>query len=782
MRVNSLQTVNMRLLIVFLSLAFSASSQIGTGQWRLHVPAKAVDIIALDESVFTAYEKGISEYDKASHEVTFWDAVNSLSDITISCLGNCPSDNSIFVGYENGNIDKIKNNTVTNIPAIKLAQIQGVKAIFKMVEFEEHMYLATGFAIIKIDPKKNEVRDTYYPTNGNAPIQDIVFSNDTIYALSDDRMYKAWVHNTALADPIQWTQDSRVPVITQDMYSDIEVMNDELYILYRSTGFGFDTVYHVGAGGLDIAVDETGTFEPEIQSFNTIEGRLCVNYLGGSKVYNPDFTQHEFLVQYSYGNFPKPMNVSYNDGEYWVADENNGSVKWLGNWSSSIISFTGPPKSDFWGMGYSNGKMAFTGGGLSLSQPTFNKSGVYTFEDESWALHNKLNIDVWDNDYVFDFLTVSIDPNNGDKMAVGGYSNTSLSIIDIAAGTVDTISPLNSLLESSIFGNGWTYISEVVYDDRGNLWVLNGLCNEPLKVLTAEGVWYSFPLDSPAKSKFTDKMVIDYNGNKWMAIRGQGLYGYKDQGTISTASDDQFVSLNQGANSGALPASEVTAIAVDFDNEIWIGTESGFAVLYNSDAAFDAAPGDYNAQRIKLEFEGNVEYVLGSTGITDIEVDGANRKWFATANAGIILLSADGLEILEHHTTENSPLISNNVKDIKINQETGELFIITDQGLISYRSDASYEDPTYETATIFPNPVRPGFEGPITIQGIRYNSDVKITDVAGNLVYQTTSNGGTATWNGKTLNGDRVQTGVYMIWTAANEGKGRLVGKVAVVN
>ena len=117
-----------------------------------------------------------------------------------------------------------------------------------------------------------------------------------------------------------------------------------------------------------------------------------------------------------------------------------------------------------------------------------------------------------------------------------------------------------------------------------------------------------------------------------------------------------------------------------------------------------------------------------------------------------------------------------------MDQNTGELFIITDNGLISYRTDATYEDPEYSSVNVFPNPARPDFQGPITIQGIRYNSDVKITDVAGNLVYKTTSNGGTATWDGKTLSGERVTSGVYLIWSAANEGKGRKVGKVVVIN
>ncbi len=215
---------------------------------------------------------------------------------------------------------------------------------------------------------------------------------------------------------------------------------------------------------------------------------------------------------------------------------------------------------------------------------------------------------------------------------------------------------------------------------------------------------------------------------------------------------------------------------------MWIGTDNGFAILYNTSNVFDAAAGDYNAQRIKLEFEGNVEYLLGNTNITDIEIDGANRKWLATANTGIFLLSSDGLEIIQHFTEDNSPLISDNIIDLEMNQKTGEIFIITDKGLVSYRSDASEGADDYSQVTVFPNPARPDFNGLITIQGIKADSDIKITDASGNLVFKTTSNGGTATWNGKTVEGERVKSGVYLIWTAVNEGKGRKVGKVVVIN
>src|SRR5690554_2787349 len=254
--------------------------------------------------------------------------------------------------------------------------------------------------------------------------------------------------------------------------------------------------------------------------------------------------------------------------------------------------------------------------------------------------------------------------------------------------------------------------------------------------------------------------------------------------SISDAGDDRYRILNTGVNSGDLPSSDIEAIAVDFDNNIWVGTPEGMRVLYNSSNVFDASAGQYNFQKLLIEFGENVEIVLGTTHITSIEIDGANRKWIGTASSGVFLLSPDGLEVVRNFTAENSPLLSNSILDIAIDHNNGEVYFITESGLISYRSDASQGDLEYTNVIVFPNPVKPDYHGPITIQGIAYDSDVKITDVSGKLVYRTYSNGGTATWNGKTMDGQRAATGVYLIWTSVDDPdfKGRKVGKVVLIN
>jgi hypothetical protein len=403
------------------------------------------------------------------------------------------------------------------------------------------------------------------------------------------------------------------------------------------------------------------------------------------------------------------------------------------------------------------------------------------FKDEEWSLKDRYNMTLWKDQEIWDYIAVSVNPTDGEKIAVGSYSKIPLSIIETGDQVTQTFTPENSELKA-VGPGGSTMITDVKYDSDGNLWIGNSYSIELLKVYTKDNKWVKINLGSSTMNKMINQIEIDYNGNKWLSVNGVGLVGFNDNQTIENTSDDKVQILNTGETTGALPSNEVTAIAVDFDNKIWIGTDNGFAILYNSESVFDATAGNYNAQRIKLKFELENEYLLGKTSITDIEVDGGNRKWFGTASAGIFLLSPDGTEILENFTTDNSPLISNTILDMQFDQTTGELFIVTDKGLISYRVDATFEDPEYSNVKVFPNPARPENSEIITIQGIRYDSDIHVTDAAGNLVYKTTSNGGTATWNGKTLLGERVKSGVYLFWTAPNEGKGRKVGKVVVIN
>jgi len=769
------------LLCSFLCVSFGLFSQVETGSWRLHTATmRALDIAQDDEFVYTAYENGLMKYHLATNEKTLLNKMNGLSDILLSCIYYDTIDQALYIGYKNGNIDKVSGNTVINIPAIKLASISGSKKINRFYRYGTTVYVATDFGVVLVNPLKNEIKDTYYPTNSAAPIVDIEIKDQQILALSPSKLFIGNIGDVLLPSPQGWTQDNRVPTVFNSTYAAIEKVNEEVFVLQKTNAFGNDTILKLTP--TEFVYFDYYSVGLEIANLTQHENKLDVLADGALLTYNANGQLIESALSFYLGIYFRPNQmVVLENGEKWMADEFSGPIRVIGEYSYEKVTYPGPPRNDFYAMDWNKGKLAIASGRLEFKSPGYLRHGYYLFQDENWSYNDNTTLSQWQGIDIHDFIDISVNPKKPEEVAVSTYSAYPVSIINSAENACVVYDQTNSPIQLSLAGNGWALASDVCYDTKGNLWVLNGWSDRPLVVKRADNTWSAFDCGVEARNKYTTRMVIDKDQNLWFATETNGLFGYNYSETIDNIGDDFHINLTSGDYSGALPSENVTALAVDLDGELWIGTDAGFAVLYNTTGSFTANPGDYNAQRIKVRFEGNVEYVLGSTHITDIEVDGGNRKWMATAGAGLVLLSSDGSEIIKQFTKENSDLISNNIYDIKMNQETGELFIITDLGLVSYRSDASQDDADYSSTKVFPNPVRPGYEGLITIQGIRYDSDVEVTDVSGNLIFKTTSNGGTATWDGKRVDGTKVESGVYLIWTATNTGSSNKVGKVVVV-
>jgi ligand-binding sensor domain-containing protein len=236
----------------------------------------------------------------------------------------------------------------------------------------------------------------------------------------------------------------------------------------------------------------------------------------------------------------------------------------------------------------------------------------------------------------------------------------------------------------------------------------------------------------------------------------------------------------QGAGIGNLPEDQVLSMAEDLDGEMWLGTLQGLVVCYAPQNIFDG--GNYDAQPVLFEEDGVVQRLLGSEQVTAIAVDGANKKWFGTQNAGVFYTSEDGTETIYHFTRENSPLLSNGILDITIDNESGEVFFGTAEGIVSFRNAATTGNDDFVNVYAYPNPVRPDHNGPIFIRGLATNAQVKITDVAGNIVYETVAEGGQAIWYGTNLNGDRVASGVYIANMNNDDGSLRAVTKILIIN
>jgi len=770
--------------LLFLFIVGNYSAQIATGQWRLHVnAANAFDVCYGNNKVLAAFENGVLEYDNTYHEKTEWNKINHLSEVLVTSIVFDSTSNAFWIGYANGNMDKLDGSTIYNFPSLKLASIMGDKKIVKFISRGKYLYAATLFGILKIDPVRMEVLDTYYPPLNGRKLNDFTFHKDSIFVLSDTNLFVIASKHPLIANPLNWRVDSRIKKRDVSVFKYITPFENTLYLASIHPVYGKDSIFSLQTDKLEEMNSTLFSNDVEIASIQAQKSQLTVCIYNNVCFYDKSLHRTEILYNYTFNATTRPQKIAYGAGSYWVADNENGLVKWQDNYHNTPIAMTGPGKRSFFSADSQKGKMAFAGGILQKAAVAFNRTGGYTFENEIWTMYNQWNQKRWMNKNIWDISSVTINPINPNQIAFGSFSEVPLSILNSGKEVDTTYTFTNSPLQKYSLGeNGWTCVSDVKYDQNENLWVLNAFTNAPLKMLDKSGKWHTYETGGATKNVFNRKLIIDNQDNKWFTVYGAGLVGFSDGGTIDDPSDDIFRSVNDGLTSGALPSKEVTALAMDFNNQLWIGTDNGFCILYNASSILSKEQKSFAAQRIKLRFEGNVEYMLGKTAISDIEVDGGNRKWVATASAGLFLLSPDGTEILASYTKENSPLISNAILDIKLNHQTGELFIITEEGLVSFRTDATQGDNSYDNTLVFPNPLKPEHTYGVTIQGIAYDSDVRFTDAAGNLVYKTTSNGGTAHWDGKTLSGERVKAGVYFIWTAPNEGEGRKVGEFVVIN
>ena len=418
--------------------------------------------------------------------------------------------------------------------------------------------------------------------------------------------------------------------------------------------------------------------------------------------------------------------------------------------------------------GNTGGVLHLPGALNELWSKAYSSDGAGRYDGQQWT-H-------WDKNYLYgltDFVSAAHEfTASGERLYLSSWGGGIVELTDgdttgwfRASNTNGALLALNSI-EDDLRTGGLTF------DDEGNLWGVQSLVAAPLFKKDAAGNWSNFAL-SPGADGVALKNIVHRDGMFFIQSRTNGIYAYR-------ASDGLKRQITSGTGSGNLPSNHIQSIAVDQDGELWIGTDEGLVVLYSPSNIFNG--GNSDARPILFEEDGVVQKLLGETPITSIFVDGGNRKWIGTRGAGLFLVSPEGLQTLQQFTATNSPLLANDILSIAADPTSGELLIATSKGLIGYRGDATpgYAGDVPEAA-ISPNPERPGYEGPIFVQGCPEGAVVKFTDVTGALVYETQSNGGTARWNGTNLSGQPAASGVYLVYITDALGTVTSQGKVLLI-
>ncbi len=762
-----------KFLIILLVIPFKVliAQDIPIGNWRDHLPySDAISVSYGNNVVYCATNSAVFMYDKTDMSIERLNLVNGLSDIGLSKIKFNSYNNKIIIGYTNGNIDVLdENKNITNLSFIKNSNIVGSKSINHIYLQGKLAYLSTGFGIVIMDTDKLEIVDTYLfgPLGSFMVTNGVTMDSLYIYAATTQGVYFANKNNFNLFDFNVW---SLLPDLGTLDYSNIVTHSGFVFASSESTVWNGDTVFYNASGVWQ-------KFLPNgfnIKNLNESQNNLLIAYDNAVEKYDFSLIKTATITTYKGLFNVKPYEVIVDNEDFMlIAEESHGIIRTRDNWNGEVITPNGPSSSRVFEMDFFENELWVVSGAYDpVSYEPINVSK---------NLMNHKAGDLWDNidENVFnangtnarDAVSVAINPNNTAQVFMGTWDN---GLFELNNGLVSNIFiAQNSVLDSTFFGS--TKIGALAYDDNNNLWISNSFTNNQLAVKTLNNDWYSFGFVGGISSSnvFTD-LIIDQNNYKWMIEpRAKSVLVFDDNNTISDKNDDRAV---VNAN---IPGTNLYSIAEDQDGEMWLGTDEGVAVFYNSSAIFDE---NITAEQIFIQQDGQTQILLGTEIVTTITVDGANRKWLGTQNSGVFLMSEDGTEQIEHFTTENSPLFSNNIFDVVINPKTGEVFFGTEKGIVSYKGTATDATDDFNNIFVYPNPVKPDFNGTIAIRGLVKDTDVRITDISGNIVFQTTSLGGQAIWDGKDFNGNKVQTGVYMVFNGSPDGNLKAAAKILFIH
>jgi hypothetical protein len=749
------------IILFFLLLIFGVEgfAQGRIGKWRSHLPyANASKLIIAREKVYCVTDGGLFCYNQSDNSIEKISKENGLSDTEISALGYSEQSGITVIAYGNANIDMIDNQTVTNIPDImRYTQIMGDKRIYSIMFRENLAYLSTGFGIVVLDLESKEITGTYKIGEGGSQIKvnEMCSDGQFFYAATDQGIYKADINAINLQDYNYWTRITGIPNFNMKFNAIASI--GSLVFASNKTGNPEGDIIYVW-DGLSWNVF-TGFTNDDCNYLSVWEGNLVISERYHVKVVT---TGGEVIKQILIGS-PK---CAYRDKNsiLWVADSDNGLIQNPDESTLNVISPNGPSTFFVSHIAISENILYTTPGGLNSSNNNQFRSGeVNVFKDNLWTSFKR-------REYK-DFYRIVIDPTDPGHYFVGSwgyglfeFQNDSL---------IDIYREENSSLQTILPGDFYR-LGGLTYDTEGNLWVSNSSVAKPISVLKTNGEWQSYSLQNKLSSTIvTGDIIVSQSGYKWMILTSQtrGLLVMDDNGTIENADDDRYLVLDIKDENNSIITNDIYSIAEDREGNIWLGTNKGILVYYNPSGVFEGE--NFFAQQIIIprnDDSGFGDALLGTESVTSIVVDGANRKWLGTKNAGVSLVSDDGLTQIHNFTAENSPLLSNSITSIAINDKNGEVYFGTDKGIISFVADATGPADNFHSVYIFPNPVRENFTGDIAISGLLENSLIKVTDLNGNLVFETISLGGQALWDGRNFRGERVRTGIYLVFCSSEDG------------
>lgn len=754
------------LLIFFISHLFFAqqNNQLWKGYFSYN---EIVDVESATGKVFAATQNALFSETIASSELNIYNSITGFKSDVITSIHHSDASNKTFVGNANGLIlvQNSDGSVTTKVDIIEEVPVApNKKRINDFYENNGKLYVATDYGISVMDVNTSEFIITYFigPSGEETEVLQTTVLNNEIYAVTRNfGIRKGNLNNPNLYDFSQWQ------TFDTGFWNGIITFNNQL----------------IASNNNARTYRYNGTFQ-EILNQNQVSLKLKTN---NSEIIIT--TQNHIYVLNQAFNVVAHITQIPDFNVLFSAASVVDGILYIGTQKSGLFSTTLSNPTQFEPMSPKGPLQNYTFRIKKAPNKLWMVHGDYTQQFNPYPL-DELGISTYNLDLGWiikpyqDLLgakslsDIAINPSRQNEVFVTSYFSGLLKFQGDAVELLNNTNTGTNGLESLIVPGNPSYvdirINSPAFDRDGNLWVTNGFVNKGIKVLRTSGQWQSYDLTGITANLATGRygpMAIDKNNTKWIPAYNDGVLAFNEN------YNNKFIVITQ--DNADLPTSVVNCVAIDNRNQLWIGTAAGLRILSSIDRFISET--ELTVSSIIIQEGDLAQELFYQQPILDIAVDGANRKWVSIADGGVFLVSSNGQQTIYRFDKSNSPLPSNNVVDIEIDGVSGEVFFATDKGMVSFLGTSTKPSDSLSDVFVYPNPVRPNFVGTVKISGLTDKANVKITDIEGNLVYETTAAGGTIEWDTKAFGKYKVASGVYMIFVASEDATDSTVKKVMII-
>jgi len=749
--------------VITLAAALPMAADIPVGTWRSHLSYRSVT--AVEETpgkIFAIGDGHLFSCGKKDSVITKYSKVDGFSENSVSCIKYDWLSGQLVIAYKNSNIDIVTSNgDIINIPDIKDKSLAVDKGINRISFYNSDAYLGTDFGIVVLNLKKYEVKDTYIIGNDAKmdPVYAVTSDGKYFYALMDGQIKVAPVKGKNLLDYKNWDGTKVKLPDAEKSYSDLLYYYGKLLLceekgaIYEFSDGIWRTLYEYSGGNVS-------TF------FHTSKDYLTIS-TGKDKYFaSPSW---EVSGPYDLGC----NDVLLSEGSLWLALSGNNGLGCISLEDGVLhyVTVDAPALGSAQRIYYDKGRIVVAPGSSWKDRGRVD-GGILFFENDKWKSYTAAETgarSIAPDGVFMDVVSVAVDPQNANHWFASTWGEGVYEFLDGKAIKLHSYNNTDNVIKhhSLVSEHNWAHYTRVdglKYDADGKLWALSSIASSVSSInvvgyMTQDGLWHEASGYAPAQNtEMLRTIMFHSSGQHWLLTCHTKPY-------IIVKSDNKKTSFSTftDKDGNTVTPSFLYDIVEDKDGTVWVGTSDGPILFQNTGNVFNST---YRITRVKIprnDGSGLADYLLNGIAVKALAVDGGNRKWIGTETAGLYVVSADGLTTINHFTTDNSPLPSNDITSIAINPENGSVFIGTADGIVEYRDGVTEPEKKLDEKNfvVFPNPVLPDYTGLITLTGLEENTVVKVVNASGYLVYQGTSTGGTFTWNGRNFNGDNVGGGVY---------------------